>query len=235
VSFANLGTADQIGLIVGVVFTLSVFSYLLGDNALFRLAIHIFVGAAAGYVAIITWNNVIWPKLLLPVTEIRGLSIGTLLVFVPLLLSVMLLAKVFPRLSMIGSPVMAYLVGIGAATAIGGAVIGTLFPQVLATINIYEYQAITSQSQNTWSILINGSFILVGTLSTLIYFHYGVRTKVGQPPKRAAWINGIASAGSLFIAISFGALMAGVLIAALTALVDRWNFMVSLVMSVIGN
>ena len=40
-----------IGGALGFLLTLCVFSYLLGDNALFRIAIHIFIGTAAGFVA----------------------------------------------------------------------------------------------------------------------------------------------------------------------------------------
>ena len=44
-------TPDKLDLIAGwvsLVLTLMVFSYLLGDNVLYRLAIHVLVGVAAG-------------------------------------------------------------------------------------------------------------------------------------------------------------------------------------------
>jgi predicted membrane protein len=41
--------ADPIGAIIGFILTIMVLSYIIGDNALFRLAIHIFIGAASGY------------------------------------------------------------------------------------------------------------------------------------------------------------------------------------------
>ena len=43
---------DAAGTWVAVILTLFVFSYLLGDNALYRLAEHIFVGVAVGYAAV---------------------------------------------------------------------------------------------------------------------------------------------------------------------------------------
>ena len=45
---------DDIGLIIGFVFTLMIFSYLLGDNFLYRLAVYVFVGFTAGFIAIVT-------------------------------------------------------------------------------------------------------------------------------------------------------------------------------------
>ena len=50
-------------LIVGVVaflFTLMIFSYLIGDNPLFRVAVYIFVGVSAGYVAAVAFRQVIF-------------------------------------------------------------------------------------------------------------------------------------------------------------------------------
>ena len=43
---------EFIGLIVGFILTLLVFSYLLGDNPLYRIAIHLLVGTSAAYAAV---------------------------------------------------------------------------------------------------------------------------------------------------------------------------------------
>ena len=51
--------SDQIGLWIGFILTLMVFSYLLGDNFLYRLAIYIFVGLAAGFVTMATVVGVV--------------------------------------------------------------------------------------------------------------------------------------------------------------------------------
>ena len=42
-------TLDRVATIAGAVLTILIFSYLLGDNFLYRIAIHIFIGAAAAY------------------------------------------------------------------------------------------------------------------------------------------------------------------------------------------
>ena len=228
-NIAGLTLPDIAGLLVGTFLTLCVFSYLLGDNALFRLATHIFIGVASAYVAVTAWFNVIWPKLILPFLNWETGSISILNYLIPLLLSILLLFKLVPRLSTLGSPVMAYLVGIGAATAIGGGVMGTLFPQVAATINLFDGDS--AGGDIFWLLIIESSFILVGTLSALIYFHFGARSPHGGPPQRAIWIDGISNIGKYFIAVTFGALFAGVLTAALTALVERWNFILSFILS----
>ena len=61
-----MSTVDLVGALIGLFLTLSIFSYLLGDNYLFRLVIHIFIGVASAFVVVIAWYNVIWPQLIQP-------------------------------------------------------------------------------------------------------------------------------------------------------------------------
>jgi hypothetical protein len=223
----DLTLADLLGGFVGLWLTLLVFSYLLGDNFLFRIAIHIFIGVAAGFSAVVAFYNVILPQLILPL--LSGGQGERLLLLVPLILSILLLAKVSPRLSRWGNVSMAYLVGVGAAVAIGGALMGTLFPQVRATINLFDLQAAQEGGSNIFFQFVNGSIILVGALTTLAYFHFGTSAKSDQPSQRPAWIEWLAQIGKIFIAIAFGVLFAGVYSAALMSLIDRLYFIVDFV------
>jgi hypothetical protein len=217
----TLNQADLIGLVIGFFCTLFVFSYLLGDNPLFRIATHLFVGVAAGYAAIITIYNVLLPQLIFPLffesPQERLLSIVLL---VP---SIFLFAKITP-FRKAGNWVMALLVGIGAAAAVGGAITGTLFPQMLGTINSFEADP-PALSQEGLFTLVNAGIIVLGTLTTLIYFHFGVRAKAGRAPERSMLIEKIGQLGQVFISITFGTLFAGVYLAALAALIERLSFL----------
>jgi len=204
--------ADLSGLLLGFSFTIFIFSYIFGDNFLFRLATHIFIGAAAGYASVVTLYNVILPQLIFPLFEGgQGEMIITISLLIP---SILLLAKISPRFSKIGNPAIAILVGIGAAAAIGGAIFGTIFPQTSASINIFE-------TNN----LFDGAVVLVGTLVTFLYFQFSTRANKSQRPALAQVTRLIRWLGKTFIAITFGALFAGVYIAALTALIERFTFL----------
>ena len=50
---------------LGFLLTLMILSYLVGDNPAFRVAVYIFVGVSAGYVAAVAWWQVIYPKVFL--------------------------------------------------------------------------------------------------------------------------------------------------------------------------
>ncbi len=160
---------NLLGALVGFILTLIVFSYLFGDNALFRFALHLFIGVAAAFMAAVAFFNVLWPRLLSPV--LFGLPLERLIALVPLGLSVLLLGKASPRLAGWGRPVLAFMVGVGAAAAIGGAILGTLFPQVQASMNLFDIQAIIINGKSLGWELFNGTIVLVGTAVTLIYFH----------------------------------------------------------------
>jgi hypothetical protein len=221
-SVFDLNNLDLLGTVLSFGLTLIVFSFIFGDNLLFRFAIHVFVGVAAGYAAVMTWYNVLLPEIVVPI--IGGSQSERFFALLALVLSILLFMKAFPRLSGWGSPVVAYLVGVGAATVIGGAVLGTLFPQVLATINLFNFPGLFGNSSPVWVQISNAIVILVGTISALIFFHFGARNSHDRHPERAAWISAVARIGQIFIAITFGVLFAGVYIASMTAFVERMTF-----------
>jgi hypothetical protein len=206
--------------LAGLVFTLMIFSYVIGDNFLFRLALYIFTGVSAGYIASVSWQQVLWPKLISPLFS--GSPQQILLVIVPLMGSLMILMKISPRLAGIGRFAMAFIVGAGAAVTIVGALRGTLIPQVAGTINAFD------PSLGTLAVLINGSAILLGTVLTLIYFHFGAQTKSDGSVRRLGLIEVLAWLGRFFVGVTLGVVFAGVYAAALTALIERISSMVNL-------
>lgn len=220
-NIATGNLSDFIGLALGFLLTILIFSYFLGDNPFFRLAVHIFIGVSAAYVALITINNVLIPRLILPVINgTQGERLLSLLLIIP---SVFILFKATP-LHKAGNWSVAILVGIGAAAAIGGAITGTLFPQILGTINSVDPSAYAI-STSRWDQAINGFIIVVGTVTTLIYFHFGTREQPGQVNERLPIIEKISIIGKVFLAITFGALYAGVYLSSLAALVERITFL----------
>jgi len=222
VILAEMSVPDLVGTLLGFFLTLMVFSYVFGDNALFRATLHLFIGAAAGYAVMVAWYNVTWPQLFLPL--IFGSQSERWYVLFPLILSGMILFKISPHLSKIGSPAVAYLVGIGAAVAIGGAVLGTIFPQTLATINLLDLNAIQQSGESALLLLVQGLLIILGTVTTLIYFHFGARQRLGGAPRRPEWVEVLALIGQVFIAITLGVVFAGVFTASLTAMIERINY-----------
>ena len=215
---------EAISALIGLILTLLVFSYLIGDNPLFRGAVYLFIGVASGYAAAVVWHSVLMPKLFRPLLSADPNQMLT--VFVPLGLSVSLFAKLSPRIGWLGSFAMAMLVGVGAATALNGAVIGTLIPQSRAAMDTF--------ASPTFTRLLQAVLMLLGTVLTLVYFQFSARRAADGSVKRNAILEGLAWGGRLFIAITLGVLFAGVYVAALTAMIERLSSIINFVKSLIG-
>ena len=209
---------------VGFILTLLVFSYLIGDNPLFRSAVYIFIGVSAGYAAVVVWYSVLMPRLFLPLLSADQSQLVFLVI--PLILSVSLLAKLSPRISWLGSFAMALLVGVGAATALSGAVIGTMLPQSRAAMDIFI--------RPTFGQLIEAVVMLAGTVLTLVYFQFSARRAPDGSVKRNILVEVLAWGGRVFIAITFGVLFAGVYMAALTAMLERLSSVINFVKPFLG-
>jgi hypothetical protein len=220
--------ADIILGLISCILTIMVLSYLVGDNPLFRVAVFIFVGVSAGYVGAVALYQVILPKVIMPLVNDPRANLPLL---VPILLSLLLLAKIFPRISWLGSASMAFMVGVSAAVAIAGALIGTIVPQFLAAIAPFGME----DNTGVGSILENlaeGSIMLLGTVTTLAYFHFGVKSSTAGgsgSPNPVMRVLGLI--GQFFIAVTFGVLFTGAYAAAVSALIGRMYFIWTYILS----
>jgi hypothetical protein len=215
---------------VGFILTLLVFSYLLGDHFIFRLAASLFVGITAGYSAVLILYQVILPRLVSPLFS--GNSQQILLAAVPLVLGVLLLTKLSTRLSRLGNLPMGYLVGIGAALLVGGAVTGTLTGQINAVTAGFDMRPAVLAGRTTAGALTEAAILLAGTLCTLVYFQFGVGEK-SREGERPTLMQAAANIGNFFIAITLGAIFAGVFAAALAALIDRLDFITEFIFGIL--
>ncbi len=208
-------TPEQIGLWAGLILSLMIFSYVLGDNFLYRLAIAVFVGLAAGYVTIVTVESVLMPWLNATLLT-RESSVGErLLGIAPFILGLLLLVKASPGVGRLGNLALAFLIGVGAAVALVGALTGTLLPLAVSTGRMANLD------------LINGFLLVLGVISTLLYFHYLGRRLPGGEVRRALAIRFFGAIGEGFIVVALGALYAGAIITGLTIFSERLAFILS--------
>lgn len=206
-------SADQIGLWAGFILTLMVFSYLLGDNFLYRIAVYIFVGLAAGYVTMVTVESVILPW-------VRGTlgsgDLGTQIVgATPLVLGGLLLFKSSRRFSRLGNLSLAFIIGVGTAVALVGAISGTLLPLVGSTANSLRID------------LLNGFIIVLGVVCTLVYFQYQARRTPTQQIQRSLFVRTFGTIGEGFIVITLGALYGGAILTGITVVSERIAFILT--------
>ncbi|MBE2183764.1 MAG: hypothetical protein IAE89_10095 [Anaerolineae bacterium] len=212
-------TPDQIGLAAGFVFTLMIFSYLLGDNFLYRLAVYIFAGLAAGYITVLTVESVILPWLRGTVGsgEFGGIIIGIL----PVVLGVLLLTKSFRRYHKLGNLALGLIIGVGAAVGIIGAISGTLIPVMNDTVSALRPQA---SGDDAGIALFNGFLVVGGVICTLVYFGHFSRRAPDGTVRRGAFGRILGTIGQGFVVIALGALYGGAILTGLVILTERLAF-----------
>ncbi len=206
---------EMLGLIIGAGLTLLIFTYLLGDNFLYRLALYLFIGVLLGYTLGVV--------LLFGVEVMGRLASGEYLLVPPLIAGILLLMKGFRKYAYIGNFSVAFLVGVGTAVALSGALLGTLVPQIRATGRALG---------GSWG-LVQGLVIVGGTLCTLLAFDFTLtaRRQSGLLGA-AAWI--VRFVGRMFLIIAFGIAFAGVLTASLSIFIGRVQYLINAIEAIGG-
>lgn len=204
-----------IGGLVAVVLTLLVFSRLLGDNPAFRVAQYLFVGASLGYAFVVVYHQVLRPSALLAAASVGDPTLLGLRL-APWLLGLLLLTRLTRRqaLSWLANIPLALLFGVGTALAIGGAIVGTLAPQLLDTARPLGGDPLQ---------IVGAVVLLLGVVLTLCYFYFTAPRSTASG--RAIAVG--ARAGRWLLMVAFGFFFAGALLTYLTALNARIEFIIS--------
>lgn len=205
---------ELFGTWVAALLTLMVFSYLVSDNPLYRLAEHLFVGSALGYAIVVAIHDVLLPHL----SNLAQDPVVHWHLLIPLLLGLLLLAKGRVSTAWLGNISVGFLFGVGAALAIGGALVGSLLYQVRDTM------LPLLPAKGDGGPVIDNLILVVGTLGSLAYFYF---TAGGE--REATLRSGPLRLGSVvgkwFIMITLGALFANAAMARISLLVGRLQFL----------
>jgi hypothetical protein len=132
------GTADLVATWVAAIATLVVLGGLLGERRLFGWSQHLLAGLATGFLALLALREVIAPRLIDPLLNNGA---GRLELWAGLaLVAAAAAAPWLPRL--VAAVPISIAIGSLAAFALGGAVIGTVIPQLIATVDVDRGPAI---------------------------------------------------------------------------------------------
>jgi len=215
-------TAEFIGIWVAALLTLSVLSYIIKENAAFRLTEYLFVGVAGGYAAGLVWHHVLAPRLQLLIAEPNtywyyGLFFA---------LGILLLARGIRPIAVLGNLPLAALFGIGMGLALGGALTGSLVPQIKASIVPISPER-HGGGLVGWALAIDSLLLVLGTIAVLSAFHYSAESRGPVSSALQRMLSGLGELGRKYLMIAFGALVAGAMLSFFAILVGRINFLVN--------
>jgi FtsH-binding integral membrane protein len=203
-----------------VVLTLMVLSRIIGDNPLFRIAQYLFVGVSLGLAFVVAYHQVLRPAV---GALIAGNPGASTLYGVPLLLGLLLLPRITrgQEWSWLANIPLALVFGVGTALAVGGAIVGTLAPQILDTARPLNGGA---------AQLAGGIVLAIGTVVTLSAFFYTVPRESGA----GRLVAGAALVGHWLLMIAFGFFFASALQTYMSALTERLSFLLDWFRTLIG-
>jgi hypothetical protein len=201
--FFETGSAGTVATWLAVLVTLCVWSYLVGERRLLRIAQLLLAGLATGYLALIAIREVLIPQLITPLTTS---SAHPELLIDLLLVAVLVAGHWLPR-RLVAIPA-AILVGGTVGYALGGAVIGTLLPQLAAGMI-----PVGSAPADAAAGLIG----LAITIPVLLAFLHGVQ--------RGRLLTGVANTGRWLMLGGIGAWFGFLLLSRLALLVYRVGFL----------
>ena len=199
---------EMIGVWFAVLLTLSIFSYLYGDNPFYKSAEHIFVGVSAGYIFAITFWDTIWPNLfgrLFPSYVQAGFKFDIIYI-IPLLLGIFMLLRLSKKYSWLSRISIAYIVGMAAGLKFYVFLNSNLIIQIKSSMLDFNTDIIG---------IINQIIILIGVISGLVYFFFSKEHK--------GTIGKISRVGIYFLMIKFGASFGFAVMGRVSLLIGRFE------------
>lgn len=199
-----------IGIIIGLLLTLFVYSYLVGDNPLYKISVHILVGVSAAYAGVVIVKYVLAP--IASEIQTNPTATNSLIWFIPFFFSLLLLLQRLPSIAWLSQLSVAFMIGIGGAVALTGAIMGTLIPQTLTVGD---------------DTLFRGQSVLVAVLTavTLLSFQFTRRARAddaGEAINQESRLSRIVQqVARLVLTITFGFLFAAALNSSLLVLTNR--------------
>ncbi|MHB1000267.1 MAG: hypothetical protein ACYC27_13585 [Armatimonadota bacterium] len=196
-----------VGIWIAAIFTLAIYSILYKENKAYRLAEHIFIGAATGYSVYVTWTQILKPLWWDRIVEgqwywVFALVAGTMYYFI--------YSQKYAWVSRL-------IFG-----AFFGLVAGTVF-KGFANINIdrinASFKPVYGSGLGTGEIVNNVLFILI-LLTVMAYFFFSFEHKT--PARRVP-----SSVGRWVLMFAFGAMFGSTVMARMSLLIGRVNFLLN--------
>jgi hypothetical protein len=214
------------------VLTLAVFSFLYRENPLYRIAEHLVVGVANGYFITVEYHQILKPSLIDLIT--RGqLNVQLVLSILGALVGLLYVMRFFPKASWLVRVPIAITLGYGSGYYIPRGMEAGVLKQVGGTLvtpsDFAQFPALIAQAGQQlahWRIdqallsVLNAfgqPIIMLGAIATVAYFFFS--------SERKGILKPLSTAGIIFIMLGFGASFGYTVMARISLLIGRFQFL----------
>lgn len=203
-----------IGIWLGAFFTLAIFSFLYKDNPFYRFAEQVFIGVSAGYWLMYTIYNVLKPNLFDKLAGREQFAENWYLI-IPAALGILMLLRLIPSIAWISRFSMAFVVGTTAGITFVNFLSSNVIQQVNATF--LSPVAFAADGSISFGGTLNHLILIFGTILGIYYFFFS--------SKHQGAGKYFARSGILFLMISFGASFGYTVMARISLLIGRLQFL----------
>jgi len=209
-------SGEFIGITIGAILTLGIFSFLYKDNPFYKFAEALFVGISAGYWFVATfWQYFVpkfWDNLALAFTELtsKGRIDYHWIYLVGGFFGVLMLLRLVPKVGWLSRWSLAFIVGTTA---------GLQFTRYLVSNGMMQVQGTIKPLlvAGNAGVTIGNIIIVVGTFTGLIYFFFSKEHKGA--------FGGAARVGIWFLMINFGAMFGYTVMSRMSLLIGRMDYL----------
>jgi hypothetical protein len=216
----------DLSVLLGGIATIAIFSFLVKENSFYRFFEHIFIGIAAGYVPIYSMRNDLWPRVLEPMlgmniivfpdgTKSANYDASYLLYLMPLSFGLLYYSIYSKKYSWLAKIVIGFQLGASAGFAFQG-FFAAIIPQIVGS-----FKPLVVFSNGTLDSLASfNNIVFVFTLFVVMaYFFFTFRAQDGV-------LSSISISGRWMMMICFGAFFGSTVMARLSLLVERLQFLI---------
>lgn len=196
---------ETLGIWVAAFLTLAIYSFLYKDNPFYKFAEHLLVGISVGFLIVIAYMDTVVPKILDPLFVHKRM-----LVIIPVILGLLMFTRFSKKHAWLSRPALALYIGFGAGVSIPANMQSYILAQMKATISPFV-------QATSFGDVLNAVIILVGLITTLIYFFFS--------KKHEGFFGGMAKVGIYFLMIFFGATFGFTVMARVSLLIGRTAFL----------
>lgn len=200
---ASINWIETVGIWVGALLTLAIFSFLYRDNPVYKFAESLFVGVGAGYWLAVLFQNTLRPNLINELAAHNWWRLG------PLVLAVVMILRLFPRIGWVSRWAIGFMIGGAAGVNIVGYAAGDLVNQIYATIIPLRAPTLAQS--------LNSILIVVGVLGVLVYFFFSREHKgaLGVGARIGIWV----------LMVAFGASFGYTVMGRISLLIGRIHYL----------
>jgi hypothetical protein len=216
--------AGSIGLWIGGLLTLMIFSFLYRDNPFYKFAEHLFVGVSAAYWMVVGFWSTLVPNL---IARLWPSHMGNLIpsavgnrteymYVIPLVFGLMMLMRLSPKANWFSRWAMAFVIGFAAGTNFTRYLQSDFVSQIHSSIEPIYTPGLSVMG--TVGDVFSKLIIVGGLLSSLIYFYFSKEHKgaFGRAARLGIWV----------LMAAFGATFGYTVMARISLLTGRMDYLI---------